>query len=63
MMDDVFGAWADAMWGSWEAAGHYERGCDAPDLDNSICRTCEQPIPAPHLIHVTGEDINGGSDD
>jgi hypothetical protein len=57
--DETFEAWSRAAWDAWEAAGHYEKACDGPDADNGICFTCEQPIPVPHLIRVTGEDING----
>lgn len=62
MIDDrIYCEWSEQVWHAWELAGHYERGCDAPDLwvNGATCRSCDQEIRIPTLVYVNGEDVNG----
>ena len=53
MPPEVFDAWKRSAWDAWEAAGHYERGCDGwmdDPAGNVACTTCLEAIPVPEAV-------------
>ena len=55
MPPEVFDAWQRSVWDAWEAAGHYERGCDGwmdDPAGNVACTTCLEAVPMPEGVSV-----------